>query len=718
MATRLRTQYQLAFALAALVPVAVLGLVEFALFRRALPEREQAVLDDHLRLADLLASNLRYELNLVLEPVQKAADPRSALTRLRSAEQDGALARLMSTTPLFRHLLLVDGRRRVTASAKPTLWRGRVLPASVFPTTGAAGPVYYSSVFASIYDGAPLAAIAVAYPTFERGALVSLLDLGAIESQVRSQSTADRQIWVVDRTGHTLAHSQGQLALSGAVPTELPPVRQVLKNRRGTARYEQPVDSDRVEQLAAFAPIAGTDWGVVVTSPARAALADPLVGLQRFAAGLLFVAAAAVGFAYWLSERISRPLQQLSEQMQNQALAAPTAQVGPPMPTAPALELQVLIDSFGAMRERIGAEAEANRRLLANLTAEKDKLELVIEAIAEGVLVYDSSGRLRTANRALWSLLDSPPGELAHWRTLRLRDALGEPVAPERTVFERAVREGNLASDLYRLEGSGAQPRVLQITAAPLRTGEGELLGGVAVLRDITAQKESERLREDFVATLTHDLRTPLLAAVQTLGFTLDGQYGPLSDGQQQILLAVIESHRELLGLVESLLTIYRYEAGRMRLRKEPTDLAAFVAQGIEELRPLAQSRNQTLLVEVSGPLPPVPCDRQQLRRVLVNLVDNALKFTPAGGRVHLRLEPFEGAVRVAVRDTGRGIPPEKSVLLFVRFAQAESYATGTGLGLYLCRQVVEAHGGRIWAESEPGLGSTFYFTLPLAEGP
>ncbi|WP_230844248.1 PAS domain-containing sensor histidine kinase [Gloeobacter morelensis] len=325
---------------------------------------------------------------------------------------------------------------------------------------------------------------------------------------------------------------------------------------------------------------------------------------------------------------------------------------------------------------------------------------------------------MRTANRALWSLLDSPPGTLAHWRALRLRDALGEPVASERTVFERAVGEGILASDLYRLDGPGAQPRVLQITAAPLRTGEGELLGGVAVLRDVTAQKESERLRDDFVATLTHDLRTPLLAAVQTLGFTLEGQYGPLSDGQQQILLAVIESHRALLGLVESLLTIYRYEAGRMRLRKEPTDLAAFVGQCIEELRPLAQNRNQTLLVEASRTLPPVPCDRQQLRRVIVNLVDNALKFTPTGGRVHLRLEPCEGAVRVAVHDTGRGISPEKSALLFVRFAQAESYATGTGLGLYLCRQVIEAHGGRIWAESEPGLGSTFYFTLPLAEGP
>ncbi|WP_230840627.1 cache domain-containing protein [Gloeobacter morelensis] len=254
MATRLRTQYLLAFALAALVPVAVLGLVEFVLFQRALPEREQEMLDDHLRLADLLASNLRYELNLVLDPVQKAADLRSALTRQNSAGQDGALARLMSTTPLFRHLLLVDGRRRVIASAKPTLWRGQVLPASVFPIGGAAGPVYYSPVFASIYDGAPLAAIAVAYPTFERGALVSLLDLGIIESQVRTQSTANRRIWVVDRTGRPLAHAQGQLAPSSTALADLPPVRQVLKNQRGTVRYEQSVDGERVEQLAAFAP--------------------------------------------------------------------------------------------------------------------------------------------------------------------------------------------------------------------------------------------------------------------------------------------------------------------------------------------------------------------------------------------------------------------------------------------------------------------------------
>lgn len=709
MATHLRTQYLLAFGLAAILPVAVLGVLEFSFFQKALPEREQQVLDDNLRLADLLAANLRYELNLVLDPVQKAADPGASLTRLATLSRDAALARLMSTTPLFRHLFLVDPRRQVVASAKSSLWTGQQLPPSVFPPSAHPVPVYYSTVFRSIYDGAPLAAVAVAYPTFARGALVSLLDLSVLESQMQSQSTANRRVYVVDQTGQVLADSQGTRV--GESLANQPSVRAMLTTRRGTLRFQQTGEGENPGQLAAFTSIPGTGWGVVVSTIEREAFATPLANFQGFAVSLTFTALASVGFAYWLSDRISRPLKQLSERMQNLALGHPQIERGTPVAV---VELQVLIDAFRAMSEQIRAETEANRRLLESLTAERDKLGRIIETIAEGVLVYDRSGQVTTANPALWSMLAVEPGAIERWQDLPLRGPLDEAVEVEQSVLARAILEGP-ATGLYRLPGPGGQPRVLQVSAAPLRTGDGQILGAVAVMRDITAQKQTERLREDFVATLTHDLRTPLLAAVQTLGFAIEEQYGPLNDAQQQVLLAVVDSHRELLALVESLLTIYRYEAGRIRLRKEPTDLAAFVAQILDELQPLARARNQTLVLTGSG-VPALPCDRQQLKRVVVNLVDNALRYTPSGGRVRVCLEKTGPAVQVAVQDTGRGIPPEKLAGLFMRFAQVEGYGTGTGLGLYLCRQVIEAHGGNIWAVSEPGIGSTFYFSLPVAD--
>jgi len=705
---RLRTQYLCIFALASVVPVAALGIVELNLVNRVLPAREQEELQDNLHLADLVSSNLRYELNLVLEPVQKATDPAFGLAERQGGDRDDALARLVSTTPLFRHLFVVDPQRRVLASARPSLWRGQQLPAPVFPQRSAQGPVYYSPGFRSIYDAAPLAAIAVAFPTFEKGALVSLLDLSALQSQVEEQSTVHRQVMVVDQTGRPLAHPN--LRALGVDLKRLPPVRSVLAGGRGTLRFDDVVAGESVTQLSSYAPIPGTGWGVVVTSARAAVLAGPLASVQGFGVSLAITALAAFGFAYWLSERISGPLSRLSAQMQQMADAPLVATAELPR-RVDILELQVLVDSFQAMRTRIVEETAANRRLLDSLAAEKNKLERIIEAIAEGVLVYAADGRLLGANPALQLLI----GRTAQsWQDLPLRDVLGNPISAEKSIFARAAA-GGVLSALYRLEEAEG-PRILQITAAPLDDGAGGRAGGVAIVRDVTAQKETERLREDFVATLTHDLRTPLLAAVQTLNFALEGQYGPLSDDQQAIFLALAESQREVLSLIESLLAIYRYEAGRVQLRPEPTDLAAFVEQCLGDIQPLAAARAQSLTVaQPDSPLPVVAVDRQQLRRVLLNLADNAVKFTPTGGRIRVELHSSGPTVEVAVHDTGRGIPPERRAELFSRFAQGSGYGTGTGLGLYLCRQIVEAHGGRIWAESQPGLGSTFRFTLPVA---
>lgn len=705
---RLRTQYLLFFTLAAVLPIVALGLIELSVFQRALPQREQEAMQNNLRLAELIASNLRYELNLVLDPVQKGAA--ADLVRLPRPAQDAALARLVSTTPLFRHLFLVDAGRRVRASAKPTLWLGQRLPEDVFPARTDSKPVHYSSVFLSVYDAAPLAAVAYAYPAYDRAALVSLLDLSAFEERVRTRPGSREQIVVVDQTGQALAHSEPQGVRTDDLGSLLP-VKFVLQGRSGTVKYRQSVEGEPVFWLGAYTPIAGTGWGVVVGEVAADALRGPFTDLQSLGVGLTLTVLAAFGFAFWLSDRINQPLQRISAGMQQLAGGQESSQ-GITDP-ATALELQVLVDSFITMRERIRTETDANRQLLSGLVAEKGKLELVIEAIAEGVLVYDAEGGIVTANPALYALLGVNPAEFDDWRGLRLQDVLGEPVAVESTVLARAIQAGPLR-ELNRLQTLNGI-RIIQTTAAPLRTGDGATVGGVAVIRDVTAQKESERLREDFVATLTHDLRTPLLAAVQTLSFALDHQYGELSSQQRQILAAVVESHRELLGLVESLLTIYQYEAGRIHLQKEPTDLSALIEQCLVQMQPLADARTQLLRLEAGQGLPQVPADRQQLRRVIINLIDNALKFTPAGGRVQVSLQhsPDESGVEVCVRDSGRGIPQDRLTALFTRFSKS-GYSTGTGLGLYLCRQVIEAHGGRIWAVSQPGLGSAFHLVLPV----
>lgn len=244
----------------------------------------------------------------------------------------------------------------------------------------------------------------------------------------------------------------------------------------------------------------------------------------------------------------------------------------------------------------------------------------------------------------------------------------------------------------------------------------------VIVLRDVTERREIERLRDDFMSTLTHDLRTPLLAAIQTLGFFVDGSLGPLLPRQIEILSMLINSNREMLGLVNVLLEVYKYESGRQRLILDQVNLKEMLKQVVEELSSLAQSKKQTLALK----LPKndlsllVFADKQELRRVFMNLLGNAINYTQAEGSIQVVVNPtaldeIEEGYAIAFKDNGRGIPEQDLPQLFQRFSQGTSKqrSSGSGLGLYLSRQIVEAHHGRISVTSKEGEGSCFEVVLP-----
>lgn len=272
--------------------------------------------------------------------------------------------------------------------------------------------------------------------------------------------------------------------------------------------------------------------------------------------------------------------------------------------------------------------------------------------------------------------------------------------------------------------------------------------GFVVVLRDITARREIERLRDDFVSTLTHDLRTPLLAAIQTLGFFADGSLGELPSRQRELIMMLIQSNQDMLGLVNVLLDVYKYEAGQQRLIMDRLSPWLLLEATCQELDALARSRQQTLTLDVPqrDQLPAnmsaatllVQGDKRELKRVFTNLIGNAIHYTPVGGSIHVSLSlenqvetigleelgteklllRSPAMVQIAVCDNGRGIPATDIAQLFQRFSQGTSRqrSSGSGLGLYLSRQIVEAHHGRIWVDSEVDKGSQFYVQLPLEQ--
>ena len=237
----------------------------------------------------------------------------------------------------------------------------------------------------------------------------------------------------------------------------------------------------------------------------------------------------------------------------------------------------------------------------------------------------------------------------------------------------------------------------------------------VGVIRDVSKQKETERLRDDFIATLTHDLRTPLLAAIQTLKFFLDGSLGPVEEKQGVLLSTMLQSNEDLLGLVNALLEVYRFESGKLTLCKTNFAVKDLITQCYDELKPLADKKNITFKLECDiDDKTEILADKSEIKRVMINLCGNAVNYTNKNGEIKIIAKVQSGDLIFSVADNGNGIPQEDIPSLFNRFSQGSSRkrSTGTGLGLYLSRQIVEAHGGKIWLDSKLNKGSEFTFLL------
>jgi len=237
-----------------------------------------------------------------------------------------------------------------------------------------------------------------------------------------------------------------------------------------------------------------------------------------------------------------------------------------------------------------------------------------------------------------------------------------------------------------------------------------------AAFNSMTQQlKNLEKMKADFFSALSHELRTPLTSIKEGTLLLLEGAGGPVSEKQQKLLNILSEESQRLITLVNSLLDLSKIEAGMMVYRFEEASLAALIAKAQTEMLPLIESKRVKLETNVGDDLTPIKIDQGRILQVLRNLLGNAIKFTPEGGLVRIAARVADGKVRVAIQDTGPGISAENLVRIFEKYQQAspENQFNGTGLGLAIAKHIVTAHGGTIWAESQPGSGSTFIFVLP-----
>jgi signal transduction histidine kinase len=270
-------------------------------------------------------------------------------------------------------------------------------------------------------------------------------------------------------------------------------------------------------------------------------------------------------------------------------------------------------------------------------------------------------------------------------------------------------------------------PQELQVVSVPTRDSLERLTGRLWMVSDITREREVERLKSEFVSVVSHELRTPLTSIMGYTELLLARSFAP--DEQKQFVQTVYDQASHLHKLVEDLLSLSRLDSGNLKLNRWKVSIQQIITELTTQLGELA---HHSMLIELEGdPLPPVYIDRDKVKQVLFNLLTNAIKYSPAGGDIKLHVQEIAAAdlppdhppgrwIRISVHDRGIGIAPEELPRIWDRFYRVDNTNTrrigGTGLGLSIARALVELHGGGIDVQSEPGQGSVFWFTLPLAE--
>jgi PAS domain S-box-containing protein len=366
---------------------------------------------------------------------------------------------------------------------------------------------------------------------------------------------------------------------------------------------------------------------------------------------------------------------------------------------------------------------------------QKELLQLILESIADGVVVADSNGKFLLFNAAAEQVLgigatDATPDQWSDRYGSYLPDAV-TLYPPNELPLVRAMRGESVdAIEVFIRNAKVPDGRLLSITGRPLRGEEGTLRGGVVVFHDITLQKraqealvlakeEAERaskFKDQFLSTMSHELRTPLNAVLGFSDLLADERYGTLNDRQRRYVSHIHTGGTHLLNLITDILDLSKIEAGRMELAREDVSIASAFGEVLSALRPLADKKSQALIQHVELNLY-VRADATRFKQILMNLIGNAIKFTPEGSRIELAARQVDNQVRVEVRDNGPGIPPEEQRRIFeafFRLAQTGNATEGTGLGLAITARLVELHGSKLEIESNPGNGTCFYFALPL----
>jgi PAS domain S-box-containing protein len=433
---------------------------------------------------------------------------------------------------------------------------------------------------------------------------------------------------------------------------------------------------------------------------------DSLLG---FGLGLTVAATLAGWLAFRTVRAILRPIQAVTQS----ALAIGGGNLDQVVPVMSNDELGRLAQAFNTMARQLRHYRQTD---YARLLRTQRTSQATIDSFPDPVLVVDPEGKVDMANPAAERLLgvsSKAAGQQGLQHAWQPPEPLRQPLREALTNQTPYIADGFDRAVLFRLEGKEHffLPRIV-----PIQDLYKNSLGAAVLLADVTRFQLMDQVKSDLVATVSHELKTPLTSIRLDHHLLLEEAAGPLTPKQTELLLDARDNAERLLGMVNQLLDLARFEQGRHYLDFRPEQPADLLQAAADAIRPRAEDKDITIVVDASAELPAVFADAQRLGHALNNLLDNALTYTDRGGRITLSATSSGAMVSLAVADTGVGIPPEHLPHLFDKFFRipGQSKIQGTGLGLAIVREIVLAHGGTIVCESQAGSGTTFRINLPV----
>lgn len=551
--------------------------------------------------------------------------------------------------------------------------------------------------FAEIYI--PLETAGRLNAIYTKVALTDLADLIGQETIGQSGFA-----YYVGRDGGLLSVPKTTASFAGEPGKDRSIVKTALAGSLGAREF---TDESGVRWVGASAPVRKLGGAMITQQLREEAFAASLKGKRHALLLILITILLAVMAAYGLARSLVRPLLSITRVAQGVDIAS--GQFPDPVRVNTHDEIETLAQTFNSMLTKLKGYADLQ---VEKLIIEQKKTEAIIFSIDDGIVMTDYTGKVQLISHRAKEILGVGDQN----------SALGQPLwkylpSPDlKTAFVELLTKPDEKRTAEIKINLGKKDNFYSLSAEQVRSpGKSEAFGVVTVIHDITLEKELDSMKEEFLHSITHDLRNPLTAIRGFIRLFQSGQTGTTSDIQKKMLDTMDKASLRLLTMVNDILDLARLDAGRLQLHIEECRVDEIGARVVDLFQPQTRNNNIRLATEiVGGPVDPINADPSLVERVFTNLIGNAAKFTPDGGTITARVEPKEDHLLCSVNDTGEGIPGSYLDKIFDKFRQVEGqFKGGAGLGLTICKRIVEAHGGKIWVESEIGKGSRFIFTLP-----